>query len=124
MADALTRRLLAIAAGAAVLAVAVALRWVDPGRCAALLFGGDLTEANALAVVGGVCWLGAGVIIAVLTSGAWHHAAPPASVAVRRALLLGGALIVLALGIARHVDAYGVCCADAAGAQQAEQHVR
>lgn len=124
MVETRARRLLGVAAGGAVPLAAVVCHWVDPARCAALLLGGELTETNALAVAGGVCWLGVSVIVAIVANGLWRRATPPAARAWQRALLLAAALMVLALGVAHHAGAYRVCCAGAAGAEQIEQHVR
>jgi hypothetical protein len=117
-------RLFATTAGAAVLAMAVWFGWADAARSLDLLTGRVVTATTEFAFVRMVCWLGVAVIAGAVIGGVVGGTSG-ARRSLRRgtfALLVGAAL--LGLGIVHHSSAFGVCCANATTAQQAEQRVR
>ena len=118
-------RAVAVLAGGAVFVASVWLGWADPRRSLDLLGGTSVTPATAFALVATLCWLGAALTAAAVAGRLLGEPVGP-----RRPLplpwlvLLAGA-IVLGFGVAHHsAAAYSVCCANAATAQQVQQHVR
>lgn len=109
-------------AGLATLVMAAGLGWADPGAAVDLLSGRRVIGATAFALVASVCWVAVAVLVAMVTAATARRramSAPPLT-----ALMVLGAAVLLALGLAGHSHSYGVCCATPASAAQADEHAR
>ncbi|MEO8898936.1 MAG: hypothetical protein ABI352_09165 [Candidatus Dormibacter sp.] len=115
---------LALLAGAAVLFGAFALGWADTTRSFDLLTGRAVTQATVFALVALVCWLAVAATAGGVAAGLLRRRGGARRSVRRGPLALLAGTILLGLGVAHHNSGYGVCCANATTAQQAEQRVR
>jgi high-affinity Fe2+/Pb2+ permease len=120
----LPRRVTAAVTGAAVLAAAVWFGWLDTARIVDLLTGRVITDTSAFAMVALLCWLAvAGIVGAVVARLLGRRGGRRRSIRRAPLALVAGATL-LGLGVVHHNAGYGVCCANAGTAQQAEHRVR
>lgn len=115
--------MVAVGAGVGAFALACGVGWVNVGAAAELLSGHRVTAATAFALVATLCWIAIAALLSRMAAGlARAHAEPHRGHTSLTALMLLGAAIVLALGLARHSQSFGVCCATPASAAQADAH--